>query len=299
MTRDTWMGDDNRPLSLNRWMYVEGNPVNYTDPSGHSPEGASQMLSQVLPQHYSSTNIFNILNLLDNCSPRTDTGTQPPQGSPPLQMDLTGYLALAMTKHGQDSRVKNIAFAIKAGNFALRVDYRAGLAILAPAYLAFRELEGSGKVWDIKLGILEKLNAKNIVLCGTGINCRWFDYSTPGNIHFGYVAGKAKIDQFIAAIAGGILEQQDLHNQDLPLEPLYCFQNAFPGMCDNPQDQAAVDFGYELAKKYPTGISDADLRRELQINGMGNFQTNPHGYEEYWWQVYPETNHYSADEFNQ
>ncbi len=34
LTRDTWMGEYNRPLSLNRWGYVEGNPVNYTDPSG-------------------------------------------------------------------------------------------------------------------------------------------------------------------------------------------------------------------------------------------------------------------------
>jgi len=33
-TRDSWQGDYNRPLSLNRWMYVEGNPVNRRDPSG-------------------------------------------------------------------------------------------------------------------------------------------------------------------------------------------------------------------------------------------------------------------------
>jgi RHS repeat-associated protein len=33
-TRDTWQGDYNRPLSLNRWNYVESNPVNFTDPSG-------------------------------------------------------------------------------------------------------------------------------------------------------------------------------------------------------------------------------------------------------------------------
>jgi hypothetical protein len=26
----------NRPLSLNRWMYVEGNPVNYSDPAGNA-----------------------------------------------------------------------------------------------------------------------------------------------------------------------------------------------------------------------------------------------------------------------
>jgi RHS repeat-associated protein len=295
-TKDSWQGDYNRPLSLNRWMYTEGNPVNFTDPSGHFPVDASQILSQALSQYNGSSNNVTILNLLNDCLP--ESGNRPPQSSQPRQMDLTGYLALAMTKHGQDTRVKNIAFAIEAGSRALKVDYRVGLTVLAPAYLAFRELEASGKVWDIKINIRRELD-ENIVLCGTGINCHWFDYSTPGNIHFGYVAGKAKIDQFVAAIAGGILEQQDLLKKGLPLEPLYCFQNAFPGMCDNPQDQAAVDFGYELAKKYAAGISDADLRRELQINGMGNFQTNPHRYDEYWWQVYPETNHYGADAFNQ
>jgi RHS repeat-associated protein len=34
VSRDTWEGEVNRPLSLNGWAYVEGNPVNYTDPSG-------------------------------------------------------------------------------------------------------------------------------------------------------------------------------------------------------------------------------------------------------------------------
>ena len=37
ISRDTWNGDYNRPLSLNRWNYVEGNPVNLVDPSGHHP----------------------------------------------------------------------------------------------------------------------------------------------------------------------------------------------------------------------------------------------------------------------
>jgi len=34
ITRDSWPGNYYKPLSLNRWMYVEGNPVNRTDPSG-------------------------------------------------------------------------------------------------------------------------------------------------------------------------------------------------------------------------------------------------------------------------
>lgn len=40
LTKDTWEGNYNRPLSFNRWMYVEGNPANYIDPSGHFTDSA-------------------------------------------------------------------------------------------------------------------------------------------------------------------------------------------------------------------------------------------------------------------
>jgi hypothetical protein len=37
LTKDSWQGNYNRPLSLNGWNYVESNPINRTDPSGYSP----------------------------------------------------------------------------------------------------------------------------------------------------------------------------------------------------------------------------------------------------------------------
>jgi len=40
LTRDTWGGDANIPLSFNRWNYVYGNPITYHDPSGHVPDEA-------------------------------------------------------------------------------------------------------------------------------------------------------------------------------------------------------------------------------------------------------------------
>ena len=37
ISRDTWAGDYDDPMSLNKWMYVMGNPVNYVDPIGYAP----------------------------------------------------------------------------------------------------------------------------------------------------------------------------------------------------------------------------------------------------------------------
>jgi RHS repeat-associated protein len=48
MSRDTWSGDVNNPLSLNRWMYVEGNPVNYVDPSGFVKEDESHIAASIV-----------------------------------------------------------------------------------------------------------------------------------------------------------------------------------------------------------------------------------------------------------
>lgn len=37
LTKDSWQGDYNRPGSLNRWNYVQSNPITRIDPSGFMP----------------------------------------------------------------------------------------------------------------------------------------------------------------------------------------------------------------------------------------------------------------------
>jgi RHS repeat-associated protein len=36
-SRDTFTGDYNRPITLNKWAYAYANPINYTDPTGKDP----------------------------------------------------------------------------------------------------------------------------------------------------------------------------------------------------------------------------------------------------------------------
>lgn len=43
LTRDTWGGNANKPLSFNRWNYTYSNPINLTDPSGYVPVECQQM----------------------------------------------------------------------------------------------------------------------------------------------------------------------------------------------------------------------------------------------------------------
>ena len=149
-TKDSWQGDYNRPLSLNRWNYGYGNPVNYTDPSGHFPEGASQILSRALFQYSGFLNNIISLTSLYDCSPLS--GDDKVYGDGKVY-DLTWWLALAMSRHGDDARVKEISQLVDYAKTDINMSNKVGF--LQGAYLKFYNLEGPWKVWDVKRKIHE------------------------------------------------------------------------------------------------------------------------------------------------
>ena len=56
-SRDTWGGDVNHPMSMNRWTYVEGNPINSIDPSGYITEKESKRADFLVEK---LNNVYNI-----------------------------------------------------------------------------------------------------------------------------------------------------------------------------------------------------------------------------------------------
>jgi hypothetical protein len=65
------------------------------------------------------------------------------------------------------------------------------------------------------------------------------------------------LNKKIADIAGGLVNTYDV-NRGVP-------DATYGGClwCDDPRDQAAVDFGYNLASSYPDGITREQLATEL------------------------------------
>lgn len=109
---------------------------------------------------------------------------------------------------------------------------------------------------------------EDVVLCGSS-GCGWYDFSTPGNIHFGYVAYFANVPRDPAAIAGGLAQfYSELH--ELGLDCIgSVWQNYRERMDpsslwgDDPRDQAGVDLGYRLARDYGDDVSEAELKQAL------------------------------------
>ena len=72
LTKDVWPGNYRRSLSLNAWNYVESNPINYIDPSGHF---STSFYVGIAEWFFSKEGLFHCSKIPDNGQSLNDRTT--------------------------------------------------------------------------------------------------------------------------------------------------------------------------------------------------------------------------------
>jgi len=144
------------------------------------------------------------------------------------------------------------------------------LALRGIAAYEWRELVKDGARWDFKDQIYDRLTGsedekKTIMLCHTG-GCEWFEYSVPGNIHYGYVGRAAGFSSDTLHFGASVAEIIDPAHRaevqrlgkwfvnvplnvclfDFELSGIYVNFEWWHAGFDDPTDYAAVELGSEL-----------------------------------------------------
>ncbi len=242
MQPDTLIPGVDSPQSWNRFSYTSNNPINYSDPTGHMEESDDYESGGPTPP-------------IPPINPPSGGG-DPDISDNSSQTDVTEWLVNELNEqlnwlNSNDYVCKNSQIWCLDTN-------------LSKYYLAHLNLFGNSGKYNIKIPMQEKIG-NAVVLCG-GTNCRWVDYSAPGNVMFGYLSAERGIVQPVAWVAGGILESKD--------NKFINFDNV-NSWFDNPGDKAAVDFGWDLHRKYPDGLTMTQFQSELTGSVLATFQSAP------------------------
>jgi RHS repeat-associated protein len=254
LTKDVWQGDYTSPLSLNSWNYVEGNPVNFTDPSGTNP--------------YSSNRNNEIINEY-------------------WRFDFTLsfiYSEMINNAKGSDANAMRnwLNRAIDCNDISLDIAQRTGL--LVTSFTKFFINVRPNGIWDHKPQLRNKLSItdkKGEYFPIRGDDEFEYFYDIWSNIHYGYVGasiGFANNDlQYFANL-------EQIVPEDEKWDWLREIAKDLFGQYD-PGDVISVDIGIQLWEKFGDTLSEEDLHlailqhkpdyfRSQDINGSGKIENS-------------------------
>ena len=315
LSKDPYPGSIGKPATQNGYNYSNANPVNYTDPSGLCAEvgdDACWSLVEQIQRHPKSNEAYlhggamvpieqlpigrlrTILDDLDKVYGQTTVTSNSPR-------NLTSWLYREMDTNIDDPRLRkirnlNVGATIASGAGVIATG--AGICTVNPAAMGvgaiaigggihlfqdarqmFAELVGDRKIWDFKHTIEARLG-EGITLCSRRECQDNIEYSVPGNIHFGYVAGEAGYSDMITQLGAGHAEITDpAHDPNSPhytgpYEGKIGFMSGAGGLGfnfgDDPNDWQAVQFGLHLYNRYRGGLTMLQFKREL-ARYMDNF----------------------------
>ncbi len=229
ISKDIWSGDYFRTQSLNRWKYVEGNPVNYTDTSGRY--------------------IDQTLNATQNPFDRFDR--------------TLNYMYSEMVHNSRSMSAEYMRSLLTASTFC--PEYLTGndpfyyfLEAPLTAYWIFFNKVVSGGEWDHKPKIRSLL----------GLNRSWQDLYYPirgndeyevyydiwSNIHYGYVGSAIGFDEDSLKTFANMEKYAPL--------PLKALVKKYFGQYD-PGDEISVEIGIGIWKANRYSISQSILHSAI------------------------------------
>ena len=261
---DTYISDPFYPSSLNRYVYVRGNPIYLTDPSGHN---------------------FTCVNC-EPLNPRDLTRWLHNE----MTWNAKNHWSVKFMKAENDLALQNF---IK-GNESLR-ECNKELALLyfsqatvahGSALTVFYFMVKDGGPWDFKDEIGTRLGP-GITICTSNSNCfNDIEYSVPGNIHYGYIGLAAGFTSAEIKFGAGWAEKNDpSHN---PKNPAYSgpylggedFSNYDEdewNYGDETRDNTAVTLGIKMWKKSQENLSYEEFMTIMgeKISGLDRCTPSP------------------------
>jgi RHS repeat-associated protein len=252
LLRDKWEGDDNRPISMNRWNYTESNPIKYTDPSGFCGTTGEPPCPTETP------------------TPQPATLTPTPTGTPTYNelwpiasyarfdkaLDYI-YDEMIRNSKGDDFQIMKGMISGDCASYFPASPYvpLANVSNTWSAYLIFFNLTKTGGKWDHKWQLRPMLNIQagnraDEYFPIRGDNEFEYFYDIWSNIHFGYV-GSA-----IGFPSQDLIDIPDLYNR----APAFVKPVIKPFLGSNgPGDLISVKIGIDLWKNHKNSLTKEQL----------------------------------------
>ena len=256
VSADSIIPDPGSPISWDRYAYSSNNPINYNDPSGHA---------QVCVQG--------------------DEGGGCGYGTPDYR-DLTDWIVKAADYTANYPDMKEVSRILLLAKGAKSEE---SIMLLSLALGKFKGLVQDGAIFDFKDNILSELGNS------TKLGSDWFEYSTSGNILYGYYGASTSFSKDALHLGAGFAQAMDYKNdllRGLKGEPQEGSQlGPLSTIFDTPDDYAAVEFGYALYLSGTPLTCDVFIAKLQDYRSLMALTISPGTYS-------PATTTYAPDRFN-